>query len=370
MAGPLGNHRTRSAAIMAMVVCLGCSHGPPPGLAPDPSLVARIQGIEIVPTHRTVCPGQRLGASYLAILDDGSRIPFERRYDRDNPPQLHVIMLNRTSPDAQPLEGGDWRASRDPMATVMSGFRLNAFLRADASLNGATVVEPAYSCVEHGFVFSGRNGGRGETGENGPDVTVRLGVLASPFYGELLVAGVEVGEAMPYYVVYDADMIPPADWLTVESRGGRGGRGERGEAGAAGRAGASGCPGRAGAPGGAGGAGGPGGAGGRGGDVTIVVPAEDPFLAGLVEVRNRGGRGGAGGAGGPGGRGGEGGAPSRADCQRGAAGPDGADGPEGRAGRQGSHGPRPTILEVPAEDVFGPRIPARLQELIDYSLSS
>ena len=94
MAGPLGNHQTRSAAIMAMVVCLGCSHGPPPGLAPDPSLVARIQGIEIVPTHRTVCPGQRLGASYLAILDDGSRIPFERRYDRDNPPQLHVIMLH------------------------------------------------------------------------------------------------------------------------------------------------------------------------------------------------------------------------------------------------------------------------------------
>src|SRR5205807_4240141 len=112
---------------------------------------------------------------------------------------------------------------------------------------------PEYGCMGHGFQFSGEAGGAAQAGGNGPDVTVRLGILRSPFYDKLIVAAVELGYSRPYYVFADGNTIPPANWLWVESRGGRGGAGTAGGDGG----------------GGAGGEGGwgaqPGGGGGRGG---------------------------------------------------------------------------------------------------------
>src|SRR5437879_12981656 len=105
----------------------------------------------------------------------------------------------------------------------------------------------------------------GRPGGNGPDVTVRLAVLRSPFYDKLFVAGTEVGLAPPFDVLADASVVPPADWLPIETRGGRGGPGVAGAAGTDGAAGAAGCPAQPGAPGGNGGNGAPGGPGGRGG---------------------------------------------------------------------------------------------------------
>lgn len=365
-------------AVTAVIWSLAsaCSSGPPPGFAPDPGLVTRMESIEMIPSSRTLCPGGEVQMDYYAVMEDGARIPFETRYDEDNPPTLHMVMLNRFGRDVTPQGNGSWRARRDPLRTAMSGFELNASLKVNPSIAGAEVLEPEYSCVQNAFSFSGRNGSRGQAGRNGQDVVVRIGILSSPYVDRLLVAGVEVEQAPAIYLLFDADRVRSADWLHIVARGGRGGRGIRGEQGVQGAQGTSGsCPGEKGAPGGAGGVGGPGGTGGRGGRVTVIVSEDDRLLAGLVDVEVPGGRGGEGGDGGAGGTGGEGGTPGTrrsvpvspgVACTAGVEGDSGPDGPEGREGRDGRRGPSMEIIEVSEGSVFGNRVPPSLAELIDY----
>ncbi|MGH7528800.1 MAG: hypothetical protein ACREMN_00310, partial [Gemmatimonadales bacterium] len=112
----------------------------------------------------------------------------------------------------------------------------------------------------------------------------------------------------------------------------------------------------------------PGGAGGRGGQITIIAPAEEPFLAGLVEARVPGGEGGPGGAagkGGPGGRGGRGVA-GDGNCPAAEDGPPGQPGTNGPEGRDGRPGSRPQVLTVPTRDLWGALVPPALEALIDY----
>jgi hypothetical protein len=342
-----------------------CSNKPPPDYAPDPGLVARITEIRMLFADGRVCPGNVIRASYEAVLDDGAIIPFETHYDEDYPPPLHVVFLNRHSPEATPRNDGGWATHRDPLVSVINGFRLNALLRANPSLSVSHVVEPAYTCDRNAFSFHGRRGSRGQIGRPGPDITVRLDVLSSPFYDELLVAGVEVGQAPPFYVFADATYLPHADWLIVETVGGPGGMGVAGTEGAEGAKGTDGCPAGAGGAGGAGGNGGPGGAGGPGGHITIIVPEEQPLLAGLVEAYSSAGPGGKGGPPGKGGAGGEGGqgVSGTRRCTNGTAGAAGADGTAGVDGPDGQPGPRPQVLTVPGGQLF--RDP-RIGMLLDY----
>jgi hypothetical protein len=324
------------AVLWPVLVSVGCSKGPPADLAPDPGLAVRIQQIRI-DTPQGACPGARIPVSYAAVLDDGSEIPFSTEYDRDNPPPLHV----------------------------------SAFLRVKPAANGSAVVPPEYSCVRPVFRFSGSVGRRGASGGNGPDITVRLGILPSPFHERLLVVGIEVGHAPPFYVLADAERVPPSDWVAITARGGAGGRGAGGEDGSDGADGEPGCPGSPGGAGGAGGNGGPGGRGGRGGRITVFAPEEEPFLAGLVAWANPGGPGGSGGGGGKGGQGGEGGAAEPADARRCAAGAEGSGGPDGAAGRDGrdgQRGPPMEVLTLPLRDVFGPRVAGPVAELLEESL--
>ncbi|MGD2135815.1 MAG: hypothetical protein PVF27_06625 [Gemmatimonadales bacterium] len=364
---PIPDCRFPLTALAAVFVA--CSSKPPPDYAPDPALVEQIEELRIYAPD-AVCPGRTIEAEYEAILADGRRIPFATDYDDDHPPPLHVVFLRLSSAQAEAEGDGDWDTQRDPLRSAMDGFQLHAELRARPSVSVDGMVAPEYSCLPNAFRFDGRRGERGQGGHTGPDVVVRLDILSSPFYDELLVAGVEVGSAPPFYVVYDASLIPPSDFLVIESRGGRGGRGPDGEDGAAGQAGEDGCPGGTGGAGGAGGSGGPGGPGGPGGHVTVIVPSDEPFLAGLVDARSPGGpggRGGAAGAGGPGGPGGEGTVVDRRRCADGAAGPDGADGRAGPEGPAGSSGPRAQVIPVSRDDVFGPRAPVTLRALVDYS---
>jgi len=100
----------------------------------------------------------------------------------------------------------------------------------------------------------------------------------------------------------------------------------------------------------------------------VIVPEEEPFLAGLVEARTDGGPGGPGGQVGKGGQGGDGGA-VEGDARRCAAGPRGSNGPNGRPGPDGRPGPlgsRPQIITVPAASVFGTRPRPELQALLAY----
>lgn len=356
---------------LALAVLAACSSSkPPPDFAPDPGLVAQIREIRIHPRTEWACPGQTITTDYDAVLANGSILPFARSYDEDNPPALHVVFLRRTSPSAQSQQDGDWSANPDPLVSALDGFRLEVAVVARPELTASVVIAPEYSCLPHTFRFVGRAGSRGQAGLSGPDVLVRLNELRSPFYPRLLVMAVEVGEAPPFFLLQDAEAVPPSDWLVIRSEGGRGGRGVEGVVGAPGARGADGCPGAQGGPGGAGGAGGPGAPGGPGGPITIVAPAEEPFLAGLVEGQSVGGRGGPGGGGGKGGPGGEGGTglvTAGRRCASGEAGPQGEEGPQGPEGAVGRGGPRARVLTVSGSDVFGARVPFVLQALLDYA---
>lgn len=353
--------------VLTSLVLAACGAPKPPrDFAPDPGLVARIREIQIS-TTRQACPGQAFAAYYTAILDDGSRIPFETRYDEDRPPRLHIVFLDRSSPDAEPLKDGGWRAEEDPVRTVRTGFRLTAVLRANPAMQASATLAPEYACQRHVLRFEGSSGYEGRPGGDGPDVTVRLAMLRSPFSERLLVAGVEVGRAPPFYVLADANTAPPRDWLIVRAAGGSGATGVEGERGQAGAAGQPGCPGSDGATGGRGGAGGAGGAGGRGGRMTIIAPSEEPFMAGLVAAESPGGPGGKGGKGGPGGKGGAGGSGTTQEgrrCGDGRVGQAGERGLAGSDGSEGPDGPRPRTITVPMREVLGTNLPPELAELL------
>jgi len=344
-----------------------CAKKLPADFAPDPGLVSRITDVRIdVPP--TACPGQTFRASYTAILDDGAEIPFATSYDKDNPPALHVVFLSRYSEQAAALGNGNWTAAPDPLLSALDGFRLRALLRAKPTVSTEVVVAPEYGCLDHALEFVGRPGRDGAAGGPGPNVTVRMGLLSSPFVERLIVAEVTVEQAMPFYVLADAVIVPPSDWLLVAALGGRGSRGPDGSTGIAGVQGAPGCPGGPGGAGGAGLDGGPGGDGGSGGHVTVIAPQEDPFLAGLVDARTDGGPGGPGGRAGKGGPGGPGGAVQgdARRCSTGSRGPAGPDGRVGPEGRPGQPGPRPQVITVPAASVFGARPRQELQALLTH----
>ena len=353
---------------LALVSALAaCAHKPPADFAPDPGLVARIKRIQIRAPHYA-CPGQTFPVYYDAILDDGTKIQFDWHYDSKHPPRLHVSFLDRSSDEARTVEDGGWTVSADPIQTVRTGYVLTATLRANPALADTARVAPEYSCLPHAFRFAGATGRRGMAGGDGPAVSVRVAIVRSPFYDKLLVAGITVENEPPVYILTDASTIPPANWLTLDSRGGAGGDGRPGLAGSDGVAGQDGCPGSAGGNGGNGGAGGSGAPGGRGGQVTILAPAELPYLAGIVAARSPGGSGGAGGKGGPGGKGGAGGkgtaSPNGGRCADGPSGQNGADGAAGRDGPDGGWGPQPQILTVPLRDLFGPGAPPELLALV------
>lgn len=358
--------RARLAVSALAFVAGACgSHRPPVDFAPDPGLLAQIKEIRIT-TAAHACPGQSFAATYTAILTNGTAIPFETRYDKDRPPRLHVIFLDRSSPDADALQDGGWSTDRDPLIAVRTGYRLTAVLRHKPDIEVTTTVPPEYTCLPHAFVFSGRTGrSGGETGGDGPDVTARLAIVRSPFVQRLIIAAIEVGDAPPFYLLADANTVPPRDWLILKSAGGHGGSGTTGRAGTTGAAGTAGCPGTPGGPGGNGEDGDNGGFGGRGGRITIIAPTEEPFLSGLVDADTPGGEGGGAGRGGAAGAGGPGGASNgNPGCAAGPAGPPGRAGVAGRPGAPGQAGPRARVLTVPTRDVFGPNLPPVLAELL------
>ena len=324
---------------------------------PSPDQLARIRHLRIV-APAGACPGKAFAASYDGQLDDGSFLTH----------RLPVELLVLASPDATPFSTGDWTPSPDPLASLTTGFRLVATLRANPDVADTLVIPPEYSCLPRVFRFRGGDVTPGATGAGGPSVTVRLGRLQTPFFPTLVAAAIRVEDAPPFYLFADASQVVPGGWLTIESIGGRGGWGVTGRLGRDGAHGESGCPGRAGGPGEDGGAGGPGGRGGPGGSITIVGPDDWDLFATLVDARSVGGAGGRGGMGGIGGRGGEGGLKSgmaaHGICADGPAGPPGSQGAKGRDGPSGFTGPRATVVTVAPPDVFGGDAPAVLRSLL------
>jgi len=67
----------------------------------------------------------------------------------------------------------------------------------------------------HAFGFQGAPGDRGGAGGDGPDVTVRLGIVRSPYVERLLIAGIEIGYAPPFYHRDRREPRPARDWLLI-----------------------------------------------------------------------------------------------------------------------------------------------------------
>src|SRR5260370_13983162 len=183
MRSPMILPSTLLQRLSVTLVCgvAACSHAPPADFAPDPGLVGQIRDIRIVTACPRFCPGGIVFASYEAVLADGARVPFATSYDKTHAPRLHMVFLDRTSPDAVPQENGNWATNGDPLATVATGFRLTATMQAKPSATSTIVIPPDYGCMRHAFEFQGEPGGAGQPGGNGPDVPVRLAGFPSPF---------------------------------------------------------------------------------------------------------------------------------------------------------------------------------------------
>jgi hypothetical protein len=354
----------RSALCMPLLMVWGaaCRTGTPPNQVPHPTAPSHIRRLRIS-APASVCPGHDFTVVYDADLDDGTI----KELDPELPgtrPRRGILELAGTN--ATWTETGQWRAAADPVASLASGYRIVATLRANPRIADTVVIAPEYSCLARRYRFSGARGDRGKRGHDGPAVTVRVGFLRTPYYATLAVAAIQAADSGSFYVVADAATVLPADWLQVESVGGEGGSGDQGGPGRRGTDGGGGCPASPGGDGGNGRAGGPGGAGGSGGAITIIGPSDWPLFAGLVSAQSPGGRGGSGGAGGtggPGGRGGLGAEAAHGRCRDGSLGRDGATGSAGLAGPQGDPGPSPRILVADPGDVFGANAPSVLREL-------
>src|SRR5260370_9239314 len=104
MRSPMILPSTLLQRLSVTLVCgvAACSHAPPADFAPDPGLVGQIRDIRIVTAYPPVCPGGIIFASYAAVLSDRARVPFATWYDRNHPPRLTLVFLDRTSHDAWP----------------------------------------------------------------------------------------------------------------------------------------------------------------------------------------------------------------------------------------------------------------------------
>ena len=323
---------------------------------PTPEQLTRIRHLRIE-APASACPGKAFAASYDGQLDDGSWLPH----------RLPVELLVLSSPDAKQFSTGDWTPSPDPLASLTTGFRLVATLRANPDIADTLVIPPDYSCLPRTLSITGAQGNPGAAGADGPAITVRVGFLSTPYFSTLVAATISITDRPTVYLFADAARVLPGPWLTVESSGGPGGWGRNGRPGRDGTQGGTGCPGAPGGPGENGEPGGSGGRGGVGGAITIFGPNDWNLFAGLIDARSPGGAGGRGGPGGEGGRGGAGGLHSgmaaHGLCRDGSAGSPGQDGPKGRDGARGVPGPRPQIVTVPSGDVFGPDAPPLLRSL-------
>src|SRR3989442_13660931 len=113
--------RLRVTQSCLTLLFVACSHAPPADFAPDPGLIAQIRDIRIVTTQDRACPGGWIQASYEAVLAAGARVPFARSYDKKHPPRLHVVFLERSSPDAGSRASGAWGANANPRWRARSG---------------------------------------------------------------------------------------------------------------------------------------------------------------------------------------------------------------------------------------------------------
>lgn len=293
-----------AAALAAGCAAVPSAHSP----APTPARLD-IRALAILPASPHACPGQAIGARYVATLGGGSRVALA-------PGDLSLLV--RRGVAAEPRGDGSWQMDSEPLVSAVSGFHLSAALGSDTSVRADTTIVPTYECIHTSIEL------RASDQFHLTEAHVRLGTFATPFYDSVVVAVVETGDGAPIVTLLSPNQMRSGA-IKIHAPG---------KAGRAGRAGNQGADGQACANGENGDDGERGEPGQPGGRVDIIVQNEAPWLDNLVAVSNPGGRGGQGGRGGAGGRAGQqvrqsGGACTSRAGRAGRMGEPGLDGPAG-----------------------------------------
>ncbi len=317
---------------------------------------ARVVNVNVQPAslQALFCPGDAFQIELVAKLDDGtlcSNIDGGRgcMNEKDSIIDPSLVRIEASPGAFTDMSKFVFTPPVNPLETADAGISLRGYLE-DAtgkSVVGERRVSPVYDCQREYVGSVPQPGKNGEPGQPGPDLTVTVTSLSTPWFSNAALIRVENGSQKVYFISPSADRP-----VRIVSKGQDGGAGALGPAGAAGAdgaaAGAACTPGSNGMPGTSGGQGGDGGNGGPGGSIKLVVDdAKGEMLKARVKLESIGGAAGLAGPGGAGGAGGRGGAGAAADtmcASGGAAGADGSagtSGPSGKPGKPGAPGPAP-----------------------------
>jgi hypothetical protein len=317
------------------------------------------------------CPGEIIQVEMVADLKDGT-VCSNLRPNTGCRKQKHAVLDPRSV--ALFAEPARWVSDREfrlqtppnPFATWRDGVELRGWIQSTGTKYPLRTEQvnrrllPTYLCHSaHPQVFSDGQAPTGRVGRRGPNLTVLLTPLPSPFYPDVVLLKVVSGSQVRYFISQDAGH--PVTIVSQGQGGGNGSDGQSGRRGSDGRSAVSECEnGDNGDNGDDGGDGGPGAPGGPGGDVLVVFDqTKVQALERRVIARSEGGPGGHGGRGGSGGAGGSGGSGRSGTNCSGSSGSSGSYGRSGHDGPTGPHGPRGHVTATRGlrDEMFAPELP-------------
>jgi len=338
--------------VAALPVFTGCG---PSQAQIDPKNVVNVS-VRPASGQLLFCPGDPFQVEVVAKLKDGtscSNVDPNKgcMKEKDTVISSEIVRIQGSSGF---IGGGKfiWVPDKDVLKTADTGMGLRGWLESATSgktMEGEAQLKPVYDCQMEQKI-RGAKGRDGETGAPGPELTVSITTLSTPFYPDAALVRLDWPGNRVYVISPSADK--PVRITTFGGEGGRGKEGAPGEPGKDGKDATEECAtGQDGTNGTDGGPGGRGGDGGPGGPIKVILDDANPDkLKGRLLLQSVGGPSGDRGAGGKpgrGGKGGEGGELKAGDpsCKPkdGKDGALGKFGPSGDQGRPGPTGPAPTF---------------------------
>ena len=342
----------------------------------DPRTVVDVQ-VRPASGQRLFCPGDNFQVELVAKLLDGSSCSSTDR-SRGCLGEKDAVIKAQDVRIQVPGAGrvGDaeqfiWSPPADPLVTADTGLLLRGWIekaiagQTHKSMVGETELKPVYECQLSRSFAPTYIGSPGSNGGQGPDVTIAITTLSTPWYPSAALVRVEAMGSKHYFI---SPTVEQAVKITTFGQpGAPGAPGHPGKDGQDGDDAPDSAPactkGGIGQDGGDGGPGGDGGDGGQGGLIRVMLDdrAADK-LRGRVLPQSLGGIAGGPGPGGLGGNGGQGGkgAKTTTACSDndGKDGRRGSDGRPGRPGRPGQNGPAPVETLASRDSLFAAEMPA------------
>ncbi|MDI1443680.1 hypothetical protein [Polyangium sp. 6x1] len=338
--------------VAALPLLVGCG---PSQAQIDPKNVVNVS-VRPASGQLLFCPGDPFQVEVVAKLKDGtscSNVDPNKgcMSQKDTVISSNLVHIQGSSGF---IGGGNfiWMPDKDVLKTADTGMGLRGWLESATSgksMEGEAQLKPVYDCQKEQQI-RGAKGRVGEQGGPGPELTISITTLSTPFYPDAALIRIDWPGNRAYVISPSSDKP-----VRITSVGGEGGRGREGVSGIPGKDGVDAkeecIDGTDATDGTNGGPGGRGGDGGPGGLIKVILDdANADKLKGRLLLLSVGGQGGDRGPGGDGGRGGKGGnaGPVRAgdpECKPkdGKNGALGKFGPAGEQGRPGTAGPAPVF---------------------------